>query len=104
MTEVDSERIVDYRDVFAYLQNLGFNISWAVCCLNYKEHLRFSEPLILDLYTIDCRINDEKSRLQDLQARDAKSELQDLQAHVDDAKTKLQDWQALRMEKMTEIQ
>ncbi|XP_074326151.1 uncharacterized protein LOC141664157 [Apium graveolens] len=78
LMEVNSEMIVEYRDVFAYLQNQGFNVSWLVNRLNYIEHLRFSKPLIPELHAIDC--------------------------HIDDAKSKLQDLQALRVVKMTEIQ
>lgn len=101
MTKVDPEIILEYRDAFSYLRNLGFNLSWAVGRLNCIEHLWYA--CVLELHAIDCCINDDKSRLQDLQARvdDAKSKLQDLHAHVDDVKTKLRDSQALRVEKMT---
>ncbi|KAK1358837.1 hypothetical protein POM88_043311 [Heracleum sosnowskyi] len=58
MTEVSSEMIVEYRDVFACLQNQGFDISWLVNRLNYIEHLRFSKPLIPELHAIDCDIQD----------------------------------------------
>ncbi|XP_074347836.1 uncharacterized protein LOC141686684 isoform X3 [Apium graveolens] len=85
MTEVDSEIIIAYKDVCAYLQNQGFNVSWVVNRLNYIEQLRFSKPLIPELHAIDCCINDTNSKIQDLQAR------------VDEAKS-------LRMQKMTEIE
>ncbi|KAK1403075.1 hypothetical protein POM88_002680 [Heracleum sosnowskyi] len=106
ITEVDSETIVEYRELFAYLNNRGFNVSWAVSRLNYIEHLRFSKPLITELHEIDCRIDEDKTKLQELQARvdDVKSKLQDLEAHVDDAKSKLRDLQTLRLEKLTEIE
>ncbi|KAK1403023.1 hypothetical protein POM88_002628 [Heracleum sosnowskyi] len=66
------------RHLFAYLQNQGFNVSWALSRLNYIEHLRFSEPLIIELQQID--------------------------AHVDDGRTKLQAMQTLRLEKLAEIE
>ncbi|KAK1403015.1 F-box domain-containing protein [Heracleum sosnowskyi] len=105
MSEVDSEMLVEYRDAFAYLQNEGFNVSWVVRRLDYIEHLRFSNPLIPELYALDCRINDDKSKLQELQAcvDDAKLKLQNLQARVDDAKSKLQDVQTHRAEKLKAI-
>lgn len=73
--------------------------------LDYIEHLRFSNPLIPELYAIDCRIDEDKSKIQQLQAcvDYAKIKLQNLQARVDDAKTKLQDVQSLRVEKLTNI-
>ncbi|KAL8118891.1 hypothetical protein AgCh_016401 [Apium graveolens] len=92
MTEVDSESIVKYRNTFAYLQNMGFNLSWVVTRLNYVQHLRFSKPLLTELHAIDCRIDDTKSKIQDLQAQ------------VNDAKNILQILQTHRSEKMTEIQ
>ncbi|KAK1403020.1 hypothetical protein POM88_002625 [Heracleum sosnowskyi] len=87
-------------------KKLRFNVSWAVSRLEYVEHLRFSNPLIPELNAIDCRIDDDKSKLQELQAcvDDAKIKLQDLQARVNDAKTKLQDAQSLQMEKLTNIE
>ncbi|KAK1403022.1 F-box domain-containing protein [Heracleum sosnowskyi] len=105
MSEVDSEMLVEYRDAFAYLQNEGFNVSWVVRRLDYIEHLRFSNPLIPELYALDCRINDDKSKLQELQAcvDDAELKLQNLQARVDDAKSKLQDVQTHRAEKLKAI-
>lgn len=60
--------IDEFRDVFAYLQNQGINVSWLVNRLNYVEHMRFSKPLILELHAIDCRIDDAKNKLEDLQA------------------------------------
>ncbi|KAK1403024.1 hypothetical protein POM88_002629 [Heracleum sosnowskyi] len=106
MTEVDSEMLVEYKDAFAYLQNKGFNVSWVVSRLDYIEHLRFSNPLIPELYLIDCRINDDKSKLQELQAcvNHAKSKLENLQARVDDANSKLQDVQTRRAEKLRAIE
>ncbi|KAK1403012.1 hypothetical protein POM88_002617 [Heracleum sosnowskyi] len=106
MNGVDSEMLVEYRNAFSYLQNIGFNVSWAVSRLEYVEHLRFSNPLIPELNAIDCRIDDDKSKLQEMQAcvDDAKIKLQDLQARVNDAKTKLQDAQSLQMEKLTNIE
>ncbi|KAK1386321.1 hypothetical protein POM88_024056 [Heracleum sosnowskyi] len=85
LKEVNSKMIVEYRAVFAYLQNQGFNVSWLVNRLNYIEHLRFSKPLIPELHAIDGHIDDAKTKLQDLQS-------------------KLLDLQALRVVKMTEIQ
>ncbi|XP_074381010.1 uncharacterized protein LOC141721791 [Apium graveolens] len=106
LSEVDSDMLVEYRDAFAYLQSKGFNLSWVVSRLDYVEHIRFSNPLIPELYALDCHINDDKSELQELQAcvDDAKIKLQNLQARVDDAKTKLQEVQTLRAEKLTEIE
>lgn len=74
------------------MQNLGFNLGWVLSRLNYIKHLRFSKPLITELYAIDCLIDD------------AKSEVQDLQARTNDAISKLQNLQFLRAEKMTEIE
>ncbi|KAK1402972.1 hypothetical protein POM88_002577 [Heracleum sosnowskyi] len=106
MTDVDSQMIVAYRDIFSYLQNQGFNISWMVNRLNYIEHLRFSKPLIDELQSIDSHMDDAKTKLQELQARadDARIQLQDLLGRVDDAKLKLQDVQTLRVEKLTAIE
>ena len=92
MAEVDSEIIAQYRDIFAYLQSLEFNLSWVLSRLNYIQHLRFSKPLITELHAIDCRIDDAKSKVHDLQ---------DL---VRDAIDKLQNLQTLRAEKLTEIE
>lgn len=92
MTEVNFETIVQYKDIFAYLQNLGFNIGWVLSRLNYIQHLRFSKPLIMELHAIDCLIDD------------AKSEVQDLPAPTNDAISKLRNLQSLRAEKMTEIE
>ncbi|XP_074347813.1 uncharacterized protein LOC141686669 [Apium graveolens] len=89
LTEVDAEMIADYRDIFADLQKLGFNVSWLVNRLNYIERLHFSQPL-RELHAIDLHIDDAKSKLQDLQIR------------IDDAKIKLQDLHTLRAEKMQE--
>ncbi|KAL6499421.1 hypothetical protein OROHE_026084 [Orobanche hederae] len=88
MTEVDTGMIVEYMDVFADLEKLGFDISWLVNRLNYVEQIRFSPPLLPKLRATDG----------------AKSTLQDLQIRIDEAKTKLQDLQNLRSEKMQEIQ
>ncbi|KAK1385474.1 hypothetical protein POM88_023209 [Heracleum sosnowskyi] len=84
MTEVDSKIIAEYKDVYAYLQNQGLDVSWAVNRLNYIEQLRFSNPQITELHAIDCCINDAKSKVQDLQARvdEAKSELQERKLFV----------------------
>ncbi|XP_074380490.1 uncharacterized protein LOC141721443 isoform X3 [Apium graveolens] len=90
--EVDYEIIAQYHDLFAYLQSLGFNLSWVLSHLNYIEHLRFSEPLITELQAIDCRIDV------------AKTEVQNLQAHVGDAIDNLQSLQTLHTEKMAEIE
>lgn len=91
LSEVDAKVIAEYRNIFADLQKLGFNISWLVNRLNYIDQLHISQPLT-ELKSIDCHIDD------------AESELQDLQIHTDDAKIKLQDLQTLRSEKMQEIQ
>lgn len=90
-TEVDAEMIAEYRDIFAGLQKLGFNVSWLVNRLNYIDQLHISQPLT-ELKAMDCHIGD------------AETELQDLQIHTDDAKIKLQDLYTLRSEKMQEIQ
>lgn len=90
LTEVDAEMIAEYRDIFADLQKLGFNVSWLVNRLNYIERLHFSQPLP-ELHAIDCHIDDAKSKFQDLQIR------------IDDAKIKLQDLHTLRAEKMQEV-
>ncbi|XP_017234938.1 uncharacterized protein LOC108208869 [Daucus carota subsp. sativus] len=66
MTQVDTEMIAEYRDVFAGLQKFGFNVSWLVSRLNYIEKLRNSQPLS-ELHVIDCNINSAKSKLQDLE-------------------------------------
>ncbi|KAK1398070.1 hypothetical protein POM88_007933 [Heracleum sosnowskyi] len=92
VTEVDTEIIVEYRDVFADLQKLGFNLSWLVTRLNNIEQLWFPQPLLPKLHATDC------------QDYDAKSILQDIQIRIDDANIKLQDLQTLRAEKMQEIQ
>ncbi|KAK1402950.1 hypothetical protein POM88_002555 [Heracleum sosnowskyi] len=106
MTEVDSEMISGYKDVFAYLKNQGFNVSWALRRLNFIERLRYSKPLVPELHAIDCRIENDRSKLQELQAcvDDVKIKLQDLQARVDESKTKLQAEQTLRMQKLIEIE
>ena len=105
MTNVDSEMMFAYKEVISYLQNQGFNLTWVVDRLTHIEHLRFSKPLINELYSIECHIDDAKTKLQDLQSRaaDAKTKLQDLLAHVDYAKTRLQAKQSLRTEKLSEI-
>ncbi|XP_017238197.1 putative F-box/FBD/LRR-repeat protein At4g03220 [Daucus carota subsp. sativus] len=102
---VDSEMIVGYREVFSYLKNQGFNLSWVVDRLNYIEHIRFSKPLIKELHSIDCHIDDAKTKVKELQARvvDAKTEPQD-PSLIDDAKIRLQDKQTLRVEKLSEIE
>ncbi|XP_074332222.1 uncharacterized protein LOC141704505 isoform X2 [Apium graveolens] len=106
ITDVDCEMIAGYRDVFSYLQNQGLNVSWVVNRLNYIEHLRFSKPLVNELHSIDCHIEDAKTKLQELQdqVNNVKIKLQDLETRVDDAKSKLQDLQTLRTEKLTEIE
>ncbi|KAL8149504.1 hypothetical protein AgCh_006494 [Apium graveolens] len=71
MAEVDSEIIVQYRDIFAYLQSLGFNLSWVMSHLDYIEHLWLSNPLITEIQAVDCRIDDAKSEVKDLQASSA---------------------------------
>ena len=117
LTEVDCEMIDGYRDICAYLQNQGFDVSWGVNRLNYIENLCFSQPLIPELHGIDCciegaktevqhqqaHVDDAKSNIQDLQAR-AKINVQDLQARVDYSKTKLQELQTLRRKKMADIE
>ncbi|XP_074347889.1 uncharacterized protein LOC141686739 isoform X1 [Apium graveolens] len=92
MTEVDTETVAEYRDVFADLQKLGFDVSWLVNRLNYVEQLWISQPLLPELHAIDCDIND------------AKSKLHDLQFNMDETKYKLQNLQTLRDKKMQEIQ
>ncbi|KAK1379530.1 hypothetical protein POM88_026274 [Heracleum sosnowskyi] len=92
MTEVDAEMIVEYRDVFADLKKLGFNVSWLVNRLNYIEQLRFSQPLPTKFHLTDCHDDD------------GKSEVQDMRIHIDDVKSNLQDLQTLGYEKMQEIQ
>ncbi|KAK1373438.1 hypothetical protein POM88_029631 [Heracleum sosnowskyi] len=92
MTDVDTEMIAEYRDVFVELQKFGFNVSWLVNRLNYIEEIRFSQPLLSELDAIECCIDD------------AKSKLQEFQIHLDDTKNKLKDLQALRVEKMQQIQ
>ncbi|XP_074363860.1 putative F-box/LRR-repeat protein At3g59160 [Apium graveolens] len=106
ITDVDCEMIAAYRDVFSYFQNQGLDMSWVVNHLNYIEHLRFSKPLVNELHSIDCHIEDAKTKLQELQAQvnNVKIKLQDLETRVDDAKYKLQDLQTLRTEKLTEIE
>lgn len=91
MTQVNTDMIDDHRVVFDALHKLGFDISWLVNRLNYIEQLRFTQPLLSELYAIDCRIDY------------AKDKLQNLQIHVDDTKTELQDLHALRAEKMQQI-
>lgn len=93
MAEVDTDMIVEYMDVFADLKKLGLNVSWLVNRLNFVEQIQFSKPLLPKLHATDCHNDDE-----------AKSNLQDLQTRIDDAKTKLHDLEALRSEKMQEIQ
>ncbi|KAL8099808.1 hypothetical protein AgCh_032171 [Apium graveolens] len=61
MTEVDTETIAEYRDVFADLQKMGFDVSWLVNLLNYVEQLWISQPLLPELHAIDCDIDDAKS-------------------------------------------
>ncbi|KAL1810504.1 hypothetical protein ACET3Z_027494 [Daucus carota] len=78
VSNVDSEMIGEYREVFSYLQNQGINLSWVLDRLNYLEHLRFSKPLLHELHSIDC--------------------------HIDNTKTKLQELQSLRLEKLSEIE
>ncbi|WOH10731.1 hypothetical protein DCAR_0730201 [Daucus carota subsp. sativus] len=78
MADVDSEMIGEYREVFSYLQNQGLDVSWVLDRLNYIEHLRFSKPLFSELHSIDC--------------------------HIDNAKSKVQELQALRLEKLSEIE
>ncbi|XP_074373075.1 uncharacterized protein LOC141713516 isoform X1 [Apium graveolens] len=92
MTEIDTETIAEYRDVFADLQKLGFDISWLVNRLNYVEQLWISQPLLPELHAIDHDIDDYKSKLQDLQI------------NMDETKSKLQNLQTLRDKKMQEIQ
>ncbi|XP_074363862.1 FBD-associated F-box protein At5g44490-like [Apium graveolens] len=106
ITDFDCEMIVAYRDVFSYLQNQGLDVSWVVNRLNYIEHIWFSKALVNELHSIDCHIEDAKTKLQELQAQvnNVKIKLQDLETRVDDAKSKLQDLQTLRTEKLTEIE
>ncbi|KAL8099796.1 hypothetical protein AgCh_032159 [Apium graveolens] len=67
MTEVDTDMIVEYMDVFADFEKLGLDVSWLVNRLNYVEQIRFSKPLLPKLHATDCHSNDAKSKLQDLQ-------------------------------------
>ena len=67
LTEVDCEMIDGYRDICAYLQIQGFDVSWVVNRLNYIEHLCFSQPLIPELHGIDCCIEGAKTEVQHLQ-------------------------------------
>ncbi|XP_017255629.1 putative F-box/FBD/LRR-repeat protein At4g03220 [Daucus carota subsp. sativus] len=92
MTDVDTEMISEYRDVFAELQKFGFNVSWLVSRLNYIEQVRFSQPLFSELHAIDSHIVDTKSKLQEYKTL------------FDDTITKLKDLETLRAEKMKEIQ
>nr|XP_017216492.1 PREDICTED: uncharacterized protein LOC108194105 isoform X2 [Daucus carota subsp. sativus] len=68
VANVDTEMIGEYREVFSYLQFQGINLSWVLDRLNYLEHLRFSKPLISELHSIDCRIDNAKTKLHELQA------------------------------------
>ena len=92
VTEVDPEIIGEYRDVFADLQKLGFNVSWLVTRLINIEQLRFSQSPLPKLHAVDCHNDDGQSQLQDLQIR------------IDDAKIKLQGLQTLRAKKMQQLQ
>ncbi|XP_063936142.1 putative FBD-associated F-box protein At5g53640 [Daucus carota subsp. sativus] len=92
MTEVDRKMIAEYRDVFADLKILGFDVSWLAGRLNYIEHLQFSHPLLTELYALDGHLNG------------ARSKLQYLQTHSGDTEIRLQDLQTLRDEKMQEIE
>ncbi|XP_074332203.1 uncharacterized protein LOC141669480 isoform X2 [Apium graveolens] len=56
MTDVNSDIILEYKDVFAYLKSQGFNVNWLV------------NGLIPELHKIDSHIDDASSKLQDLQA------------------------------------
>ncbi|KAK1385521.1 hypothetical protein POM88_023256 [Heracleum sosnowskyi] len=67
MNEVDTEMIAEYRAQFADLQR-SFNVRWLVNRLDYIEKLRFPDPLLDKLHGVDSRIDDAKSKLQDLQA------------------------------------
>ncbi|XP_017215971.1 putative FBD-associated F-box protein At5g53640 [Daucus carota subsp. sativus] len=68
VANVDSEMIREYREVFSYLHTQGINLSWMLDRLNYLEHLRFSKPLLSELHSIDCQIDDTKTKLQELQS------------------------------------
>ncbi|WOH05434.1 hypothetical protein DCAR_0624850 [Daucus carota subsp. sativus] len=92
LSDVDTKTIAEYREVFAELQEFGFNVSWLVGRLNYIEQARFSQPLFSELHAIDCHIVD------------AKSKLQEFQTCIDDTKSKLKDLETLRAEKMQAIQ
>ncbi|KAK1400632.1 hypothetical protein POM88_000237 [Heracleum sosnowskyi] len=67
MTEVDSEMIAEYRDVFADLKIFGFNVSWLVSRLNYIEQLQFSWPLLPELHALDCQINEARKKMQEIE-------------------------------------
>ncbi|KAK1402956.1 hypothetical protein POM88_002561 [Heracleum sosnowskyi] len=70
---------------------------------HFIEHLRFSKHLISELH--DCRIDDAKSKLQELQGRveEAKIKLPDSQDSVDDDKTELQDVYCLVLNSMVRL-
>lgn len=63
MTEVSTDNITEYRDVFADLQRRGFNVVWLVSHLNYVEQLLFSQH---QLHAINSHI-DDANKLQELQ-------------------------------------
>ncbi|KAL1812608.1 hypothetical protein ACET3Z_022673 [Daucus carota] len=92
LSDVDAKTIAEYREVFAELQEFGFNVSWLLGRLNYIEQVRFSQPLLSEIHAIDCHIVD------------AKSKLQEFQVCIDDTKSKLKDLETLRAEKMHAIQ
>lgn len=58
ITDVDADKITEYRALFSDLQRWGFNISWLVSRLNYVEQLRFTQPLLNELHAIVSRIQD----------------------------------------------
>lgn len=54
---------VYYRSI----QRPSFNVKWLVEHLNYIEQLQFSQPLLDKLHAVDSRVDDGKSKLEDLQ-------------------------------------
>ncbi|KAL8156736.1 hypothetical protein AgCh_001730 [Apium graveolens] len=64
MTEVSTDIITEYKDVFADLQSWGFNVDWLASHLNNVEQFLFSQH---QLHTIDSRMEDAKNKLQELQ-------------------------------------
>ncbi|KAK1402954.1 hypothetical protein POM88_002559 [Heracleum sosnowskyi] len=65
MTELNTDIITDYRDLFTDLQRWGFNVNWLLSYLKYIEHLQISQS---ELHSIDSRPDDAKNKLQDLQS------------------------------------